>query len=154
MSGPTREQAYAALFNLVSQGEGQPGRITWGTGAVLTYTSRRVRLWDDMPSVPGLCQGEHAESISQATRMPSKRVWSAEWYVYHRVGKDPSAVPATTNNQILDALEAILAPPPGYETQTLGGLVHHCWMDGNILKVPGDIDGDGLIVVPVHMLVP
>lgn len=143
----TREPIYAALFAL---GE----TIKWGFGDTFAFTARRVKLWDDISEFPALCQGEHGEAITQTTRMPSKRTFMAEWYIYHRVGKDPNAVPAKTNNEILDAIEAVLKPAAGQETQTLGGLVHHCWIDGNILKVPGDIDGDGLIVVPIHILVP
>lgn len=141
----TREQVYGALFALAQT-------VNWGS--TFAYTSRRVRLWDDIPSVPALCQGEHAETVTQATRLPARRTLTAEWYIYHRAGKDPNAIPATLNNQILDAVEAALAPAPGFETQTLGGLVHHCWIDGNILKVPGDIDGDALMVVPIHILWP
>lgn len=148
----TREQIYAALFTLAST-------VTWGASKTFVFTSRRVRLWDDLPAVPALCQGEHAETVSQATRMPPRRTLTAEWYVYQRIGKDPAAIPATENNNILDAIEAVFVPTfadPGFPDQrlTLGGLVHHCWIDGNILKVPGDIDGDGLLVVPIHMLVP
>jgi hypothetical protein len=149
-----REPIYSALFGLISQGEGLPGKITWGSAGALAYTSRRVRLWADLPDVPALCQAEHGEMFAQATRMPYKRVFSASWFFYHRVGKDSAAVPAITNNQILDAAQAILAPPPGFETQTLGGLVHHCWIEGTILKDPGDLDGDALIIVPIHILVP
>jgi hypothetical protein len=36
--------------------------------------------------------------------------------------------------------------------QTLGGLVSHCWIDGKIMKDSGDIDGDGIAVIPVKIL--
>ena len=36
--------------------------------------------------------------------------------------------------------------------QTLGGLVSHCRVDGAVLKDPGDLDGDGLLWVPLKIL--
>jgi hypothetical protein len=36
--------------------------------------------------------------------------------------------------------------------QTLDGLVFHCFIDGKILKGPGDIDGDGIAVMPMKIL--
>jgi hypothetical protein len=32
------------------------------------------------------------------------------------------------------------------------GLVSHVWIDGKIMKDPGDIDGDGIAVIPVKIL--
>lgn len=36
--------------------------------------------------------------------------------------------------------------------QTLGGLVPHCWIDGKVMKDPGDLDGDGIAVIPLKIL--
>jgi hypothetical protein len=63
-------------------------------------------------------------------------------------------VPTERLNDYLDALEAVLRPAPGQPTQTLGGLVHHCFIDGEILKVPGDDDGQGMAVIRITILVP
>ncbi len=159
MTDVTREQVYGALFALISQGEGQPGRITWGSGQTLAYTSRRVRLWDSLPAQPALCQAEHDETYAQATRLPYKRVWTASWLIYHKAGSDPNAVPTQTSNPLLDAVEVALQPAPtdpGFPEprNTLGGLVHHCFISGKIFKDPGDLDGQALIIVPITMLVP
>ena len=37
---------------------------------------------------------------------------------------------------------------------TLGGRVDRCWIDGIITKIDGAIDGQGMIVVPISILVP
>ena len=37
---------------------------------------------------------------------------------------------------------------------TLGGLVHHCFIDGKVFKDPGDLDGQALIIVPITVLAP
>ena len=44
---------------------------------------------------------------------------------------------------------------PGYPKRlTLGGLVHHCYIDGSVFKDPGDIDAQAMMVIPILMLVP
>lgn len=72
---------------------------------------------------------------------------------------DPDAVPTVTTNHILDAIETALAPTisdPGFldERNTLGGLVHHCFLNGKVTKVSGDLDGAALITVPITILAP
>jgi hypothetical protein len=37
---------------------------------------------------------------------------------------------------------------------TLGGTVYNCRIDGKILKDPGDLDGDALLIVPVKLVLP
>jgi hypothetical protein len=155
----SRETIYAALFALVSQGEGMAGTISWGARETLAYTSRRVRLWTDIPAQPALCQAEHDETVVQQTRLPFRRKFGASWLIYHADGADPNATPASSNNAILDAIEALFTPQPpdpGWNDNrlTLGGLVHHCWIDGRILKDPGDLDSQALIVVPISILAP
>jgi hypothetical protein len=50
-------------------------------------------------------------------------------------------------------VDAALKPGPAAGgRQTLGGLVSHCYIDGKIMKDPGDIDGDGVAVIPVKIL--
>lgn len=151
----SREAIYSALFALVSQGEGQPGKITGAGGETLQYTSRRVKLFGDLPAQPALCQAEHGETYAQATNLPYKRTFTASWLIYHAVG-DPNAVPSTTTNNLLDALETAITPypnNPGFR-QTLGGLVHHCFINGKVFRESGDLDGQALLVVPISILVP
>lgn len=148
----TREQIFQALFALAST-------VTWGSAQSFAYTSRRVKLWDDLPAQPALCQAEHEESSTQATRLPYLRTFKAAWLIYHTTGKDKGSAPTIVNNQILDGIQAVLAPSPsdpGWpdERLTLGGLVHHCFIDGTIFKDPGDLDDQALMVVPITLLVP
>jgi hypothetical protein len=152
-----RESIYAALFGLVSQGEGLAGTISWtspvaGGPTALAYTSRRVKLWTDIPTQPALCQAEHDETIMAKTGQESKGILGASWLIYASTG-DPLAVPAQTTNPILDAIFALFPSEPEL-TQTLGGLVHYARIEGRIQKIQGDLDGQTLLVVPIRMLVP
>jgi hypothetical protein len=63
------------------------------------------------------------------------------------------------NNLIIGGCRKVLAPQPddpGFldKRNTLGGLVHHCFISGRIFKDPGDIDDQGMIVIPIKVLVP
>lgn len=151
-----REEVFQALFARAST-------VDWGVDPAskkFKTLSRRVKLFSDVPSgqQPACYQAEHNETSMQKTNLPYKRIWEAQWIIYHAVG-DPKAVPTIENNLILGAVEAALAPlpsDPGFLDQrnTLGGLVHHCFIDGTIFKDPGDIDNQGMIVVPIKLLVP
>lgn len=160
MTAP-REAIFSALFDLTSS-------VQWNIGSVMApkfvgfkERTRRIRLFSDVEAKlqPWLGQAEHSERSTQVTAMPYKRVWSVSWMIYHRAGDQPKATPTTWNNLIVDALEAVLAPKPsdpGFldKRNTLSGLVHHCFIDGEVFKDPGDIDNQALIVVPVKLLIP
>ena len=141
------EPIYQALFDL---GAG----LSWTTGA-LAYASRRVATWTDLPAQPALCQAEHDETVAQATAMEPRTTLGASWLIFHQAGLDAAAVPAQTTNAILAAVRALFVDPTEPDlAQTLGGLVHKCWIEGRIQKFQGDLDGQALIVVPIKILVP
>ncbi|MCW2317601.1 hypothetical protein M2322_003165 [Rhodoblastus acidophilus] len=124
---------------------------TWAT------LSRRLRLWSDVASAdqPALFVAEHAENVAFASEsLPGKTTLNVDLFIYIAAGRDPDAVPARDLNIALDALNAALAPPAGADRQTLGGLVYHCRIEGRIVKDPGDLDGQGLALVPVKILAP
>jgi hypothetical protein len=119
--------------------------------------SRRLKLWSDVASAdqPALFITEHAETVSfAADNLPGKTALNVDLFVYVAAGKDPDAVPARDLNLALDAIQACLAPPPGEARQTLGGLVAQCRVEGRVVKDPGDLDGQGLALVPIKILAP
>jgi hypothetical protein len=124
---------------------------TWAT------LSRRLKLWSDVASAdqPALFVAEHGENIAFASEnLPGKTTLNIDLFVYISAGRDRDCIPARDLNIALDALTAALAPPPGFDRQTLGGLVHHCRIEGRIVKDPGDLDGQGLALVPIKILAP
>ena len=141
------EPIYAALFDLAAG-------LSW-TGGQLAFASRRVKTFDDLPAQPALCQAESDETMTQVTSQQATVTLGASWLIYHQAGKDDLAIPAQTTNQILSAVRAIFvdASDPSF-AQTLGGLVHKCWIEGRIQKFQGDLDGQTLVVVPIKILVP
>lgn len=148
----TIEQIYAGLFSLAST-------VTWGTGLTWIKSERRIRLFSDVDKdqQPWLGQAEHDAEYAQVSSLPYKRTFPAEWVIYVATNEDDPA-PTTQLNTILQAIEDALAPKVndiGYpKRNTLGGLVYHCYIDGKLLKDPGDIDNQGMMIVPIRILAP
>jgi hypothetical protein len=143
----SREAVFQALFARVSA-------ATWGEPAGgFAYASRRVRLSEDLPATPALLQAEHAEEVERIAGQPPRRWLVAELRVHH-LASDPQAPGAATNNLILDALDHALRPDGPDGCCTLGGLVAHAAIEGEIAKDPGDLDGRALLVAPVRLLLP
>lgn len=156
-----REEIFEALFAHTADIQWNVGSSNAPIWEIFKIRTRRIRLFSDVPDKeqPWLGQSEHGETASQVSRMPYKFVLQAQWIVYHVTGKQPKSTPTIKNNQILDALQAAIAPKvtdPGYpdERNTLGGLVYHCYFDGDIFKDPGDIDDQAMLVIPIKILVP
>lgn len=149
-----REAIFTTLIALAKE-------ATWGTVKPRKFLeiSRRVKLFSDAALQPSLFQAEHAEEVVQINKLPYKWLLKVNWIVYQNTGKSPSAVPAIENSLILSAIEEVLKPKPvdpGFpdERNTLNGLVWHCYMEGQIFKDPGDIDNQGMLVIPIKLLVP
>lgn len=140
----TREPIYNALFNLLA------------ASASYKIKSRKLRLWTEVDAAdkPALFMTEHEEDAVEPGRgLPSKTTLGVEVFIYI-ASNSPGISGASILNPLLDALDAAIAPDPITGTQTLGGLVSHCWVEGRTIKDPGDLDGQGLAVVPIRILVP
>ena len=141
---PSRETIIQALFDLAL------------TAATFNTSGRRLLLWSKVASFPALfvqSVGTHYPP-REARMLPPKRTITAELWVYTDVGKDPNANPEQGLNDIIDAIEAALAPNVVTNVQTLGNLVSHAWIEGEIEMFPGVLDGIAKAIVPVKILVP
>jgi hypothetical protein len=140
----TREQIMQALFALVSA----PSQFI--------TKSRRLQLWDTVSAgeKPAIFMYERDDVYSGADRYtPPKVMMSVDLFIYTRPGTDTGITPISILNPLIDAVDAALRPGPAAGgRQTLGGLVSHCYIDGKIMKDPGDLDGDGIAVIPVKIL--
>ena len=140
----SREAIISALFQLAL------------TAAPFNTSGQRLQLWSKVASFPALfvqSTGTHTPP-REVRGLPPKRTILAEIWVYTDVGKDPNANPESALNDIIDAVEAELAPSPVSGVQTLGGLVSHCWIEGEIEQFPGVLDGIAKAIIPVKILVP
>lgn len=142
----TREPAIAALQALVA------GAYPWRSPP-----ARRLKLWSDVPPVdrPACFLFEGGLETYEAGASPKRRL-DVKLFIYVDA-HDPRVAGAGLINTVLDALDAAFEPagpdlPLG--RVTLGGSVHSCAISGRPLKDPGDLDGDGLLVVPVQLVLP
>ena len=148
----SRETILEALCALLAKAQFATPINGCDTWALL---SRRLKLWSDVAGAdqPALFVTDHGETVAYAAgNVPGKTVLNVDLFVYIAAGKDPDCVPAHDLNVALDALQSCLAPSPTGR-QTLGGLVAYCRIEGRIVKDPGDLDGQGLALAPVKILV-
>lgn len=149
----TRKQISDALFALGSA-------ATWGSPTTgFTYTSKRLMSFADCADQPAFFQVMHDEHFAQVTGMPYKVRLTAKWVIYYNVAVDPTVVGSDLGDEIMDALQATLVPrivpgQPYYDRCTLGGLAYHAFISGQVFRDGGDLDGQGVMVVPIDILVP
>ena len=138
---PNRETAYAAFFARVS-------------GIVLLKTcTRRLKHWQDVAAEdqPALYMEHTGETASIVRGQPARIVLEVNLWIYARTEGNPVG---PVINPLLDAIEAVLLPTnEGDHTLTLGGLVHHCWIEGSTQIFEGDLGDEAVAIIPVKLLV-
>ena len=144
----SREQAVQALLALVA------GAYPWKAPP-----ARRLKLWADVAPIDRpacfLFEGGTESYERGATAVP-KRMLDLKLFVYVDA-HDPRAIGASLLNAILDALDTALRPAGAdiaLGRVTLGGAAYRCAIEGRPLKDPGDLDGDGLLIVPIQIILP
>lgn len=131
-----------------------------GSAISFVTKARKVKLFSDVPTEqqPACFQAEHGDQIAQKSNLPYRELLETNWIIYQdRANQGFEG--AIENNLIIDAIKEAFAPKPrdpGFRDKrnTLNGLVYHCYIEGRIFKDPGDIDGQGMIVIPIKLLVP
>lgn len=148
MSATGREAAVTALLAAVT------GAFAWGVPP-----SRRLKLWADVPkgTRPACFLFEGGNETHANTTSPiGRRTVEVRLFVYIDATSTTSP-PASQLNAIADALDAALAPKGSDIStgrNTLGGAAYWARIEGSTLKAPGDLDGDGILVVPIKITLP
>lgn len=136
------ETIYAALFAKLQAVSG------------IKTASRRLKHWNDVAAnlQPALYMVQTGEAPEQVRGLPAKWRLSVEVYVYVNVPTE-KIVPSTLLNPILGAIRDILAPDNlAANVNTLGGLVSHCWLSGQIEVYDGVLGDQAVALVPVEIL--
>lgn len=140
-----RETIITAAFSLLAN------------SASFVTASRRLKSWSSVAASdkPALFLSERRETYHRASEsVPESVTMELDIYIYIDAGGNPEIVPAIQLNNMIDAIESALLPNSMTGLQTLGGLVSHCWIEGNIIKNSGDLDGNGVAIIPLKILVP
>ena len=146
MSEPqfSREAIYAALFSLLSN------------AASFRTATRRIKDYSgvDQATQPALLQVELGEKWNARPGAPPVVTLVARLFVYCE-SNDPAAPVSAQTNVLLDAVTGALAPtllPHGHFRQTLGGLVQHAGIAGELTIAEG-LSGQSEAVIPLEILV-
>jgi hypothetical protein len=143
----SRDAAIGALVSLVASA------YPWKSGP-----SRKLKLWSDVPPAarPACFVFEGGlESYAWSEGAVAKRVLEPKLFIYLSAKGD--TIGATLLDGVMDALDqafALNGADLGLGRNTLSGTVYSSRIDGKILKDPGDLDGDALLVVPVRIVLP
>lgn len=127
---------------------------TWATA------ERRLRLWGDVPpeAQPAVYLVTHREMDEYTGLGLLRRRLELGAWCYAKTG-----APATSDivggeilDTMLEAFEAAFIQPDDFSTNenTLGGLVYWCRIEGRVLKDPGDIDDQAMMIVPIVVEMP
>lgn len=151
MASVSRESVMVALF----------ARLKAMKDAGLFVTvSRRLKSFDDVPAQnqPALFMSEISQSFTQRNGYPRVLEMKVELYVYAQSNAvpDDESSPGSVMNPLLDAIEAALAPDDteGRRVCTLGGLVHHCWIEGDTREDEGVLGQQAIRVLTLSVLFP
>jgi hypothetical protein len=88
----------------------------------------------------------------QAIGLPTITTMDVIVVIY--VNTADAEVPADMLNDIVDQFETLFDPLALDQKQTLGGLVAHVWAEGKTFFMAGDVDGDGIAIIPIRILPP
>lgn len=149
-------------------------------GDLFEYYSRKFVMFQDIPQMiangqpvrqpacllydgPGFGGGRIR--YENRGRGPGKRTLNRTIVIYAQIpgggtpgGKDIDTPGASPLYPLIEAIEATLEPSPSSSLGviTLGGLVTHCWIEGEGVIIPGDIDPDGqcMATIPVNIVIP
>ena len=123
---PVNRQAISlALFNLLA------------SAYPFATADPRLHLPDDVAALaqPSLFLVKPRENITQSDTFGApKHILKYYAFIIVRndgVPADPGNTAEAQTDNILTAIENVMSPRPG-ELQSLGGLVYHCWIDGDV----------------------
>jgi hypothetical protein len=141
-----REQIYSALFATLQS----------ALGSRFATVSRRWKASDQVapesrPALFVVQTGERAKTNINGE--PIIWIASVDLVIYTQGSGDEQTIPSQELNELLDAIEAALAPPANSEgKQTLGGKVSHCRLQGS-LSIRENVNGtSALAVLPVEIV--
>ena len=143
----TRSAASAALFTLVSSA------YLWNN-----TPTRRVKIWADVPAEqrPAMfMSGASPTAVKWEIQPLPKRTYEVKLYIYvFATDANPGDVQL---DAIEDALFAAMQPTGAdqvFGRNTLGGTCFQARIKGLPIRIPGDLDSDGIMLVDIEIILP
>ncbi len=149
----TREPIYVALLNLIADDP----RIK---GQYVTVSRVWVDIQDVNPAteMPALYLSQTGESWTRPGKGVSpKRTLQCKFYGY-TYAQQQDDIPARLLNNTMDVIDATLGWPGNpSNTQTLGDLVEHVYVEGEVITMDGKLttgQNASMLIVPVTIMIP
>lgn len=136
------EAMYNTLFLMVSN------------AAPFQTFSRKWKNWDQVSDQPALFQVQKGELPSEGfTGLPLKyKLHVQEWIFAKTMSASDDDAPSTVLNPLITAVKQLIRPATPGEKQTLGGLVEHAWIDGEIRIWEGALGNQAIAMIPITIL--
>lgn len=123
-----------------------------GVSALISSFGRRMEHWSVVGSQPALFIRHMSNEYKYEHDTLPRITVNCEIWVYERSGADPDAISDTQLNAIEDAISTLLSTNDEGGRYTLGGTVYWCRLEGKAEFKPGDMDQQGLMLLPVSIL--
>lgn len=150
-----REAIFKALFKLLTA----DGANVNAQSGPFKMVGRRLIHYSNVPDNMRPCMfllaGDNTYARSQP--VPAKVTLEAKVVIYFHTPQPTQADENAASPQVndyLDLVDQALAPPAYTTLQQLGGLVNSCWIEGTVDVDTGELDGNGMVVIPIKILVP
>lgn len=130
-----------------------------GVETGFSQTGKKVKLFHEAQAKPSFYLHKSGEVFTPRSETPYLRSMRFDAIIYHDNAKNyPDLPPSDESDAILSAVEAVLQPhyaDEGYPTRnTLGEIVHAVTLDGEAHLDHGDIDGEGMLRIPIRVILP
>jgi hypothetical protein len=135
-----------------------------GTNVLISYnftglvtSSRRLLHWNDVAPAdqPAMFLVKKSERNDKIRGIQDKWTFFYELYIYVNTTNDPTVIPSSLMNPILDQVDNMFSPNDLQDfAVTLGGLVSHVAINGEIITDEGVLGDQAISIVPIEVLVP
>jgi hypothetical protein len=116
--------------------------------------SRKLKIYSDVPpsECPSIFQNQTGETVTQTARgIPAIRTLKVDWYVYLNDNGDRNTPPSVALNNILTEIDLALVADATTGVNTLGGIVSHCWIEGEVRIVEALLNDYTIAIIPIHI---
>lgn len=146
-----REQVYSAVFALFAG-------LTSGNGPLFKTATRRTTTFDQvLPNdTPCILFKQGPETAEYKLGRPTKWISRPTLVLYVTTDQsvDGTVVATQLLNPLVDAIvDAIQPDNPVTNACTLGGLVSHCAVAGNIEIIDGTLGDTAIAIIPLELVI-
>jgi hypothetical protein len=144
----TREPLYQAVFEFFAA-------LTQGATPAFVTATRKATTWENVApeEQPALLMRQVVEKANYRKGLPT--IWTCSTalmlYVHTGAQNDDTVIPALLLNPLVDLIEAAIKVDDfSFNTATLGGLVSHCAISGDIQYFEGTMGDEAVAVIPIE----